>query len=136
MSAIAGKHSLIEVSTDNATWYTLMMMNDITMNLDGDNLDVTTFCNEYTNRTQGLKDVTWDASGFYYPDDADGQEATKNAFFGDTPLYARYTPANPVHTNSFSQQVLVSTISITSAVAGTVDISFSFEGTGEVTITS
>jgi len=127
----AGKLSIVEIGTDGTNWETVANLNTADMNQDGDNIDVTTFTQEYINRIQGLKDVTWSLGGFLDLDDTDGQVVILQSLKDDTELHVRFLPDG---TNGFEQEVKVSAFNTSTSVDGAVELSVDLEGTGEITL--
>lgn len=128
--ALKGKNVVINVSTDDIDYYQVAELNDGTLTIDGDNIDVTEFGDDFINRIQGLKDGTYSLSGFRDPDDTDGQEAINSALLNDTSLYVQFLADG---TTGFQQEVKVSTFETSAAVDGAVEISVDMEGSGSIT---
>lgn len=128
--ALAGKSLRIKVSTNGTTFNLVAELNDATMSLSGDNLDITTFGQDYINRIQGLKDCTYSLSGFYKSDDTNGQVVIRDALINDTALYVQFLPDG---TTGFKQEVKVSSFELSGTVDGTNDLSIDLDGTGAIT---
>lgn len=129
--AIAGKKTRVYVSPNDTTYSLVADINDSGLTLNGENLDITAFGDEWKKRLQGLKDGKWDISGFHNPGDTNGQKAIQNALINDTDLYMKILFDG---TNGFKQKVLVSEFSPKAGVDKDVAISISAEGDGAVTI--
>jgi predicted secreted protein len=128
--AIAGKGSLVKVGTTSMGTFTAVAdLNDASMSISGDNIDITSFTAEYISRIQGLKDGTYDLSGFYNSGDTLGQTVIKDSLINDTPLFVQYLPDG---TTGFQQEVKVSAFDISTTVSGAVELSITLEGNGAV----
>jgi len=130
--ALKGKSVVVQVSVDDSTYYIVSNINDCDMSIDGDNQDVSVFGEDYINRLQGLKDVSWSISGFYDPTDTNGQVAIRSALINDSNLYLKISFDGG--STSFKQKVLVSSFNPSASVDGVVEISVDFEGDGVLTI--
>lgn len=132
MSAIAGKSVVVKVSaTAMGTYTQTCTLNDVTFTIEGDNLDVTTFCNTYMNRIQGLKDTSFNMGGFYDPTDTNGQVVILNALLNSQGvIFIQFLPDG---TNGWQLALLVSSFEISATADGFVEVSIDFEGTGAIT---
>lgn len=129
--AIAGKNVVVAASTNGTTFNTVAELNDASMSISGDNIDVTEFGDQFINRIQGLKDVSWSLSGFYVHGDTQGQAAIRTALINDSAIYIRIFWDG---STGFRQEVKVSTFEVSAAVDGEVAVSIELEGTGPVTV--
>lgn len=128
--ALKGKSVVISVSTNDSTYNTVAELNDASMSVDGDNIDITEFGDSYINRIQGLKDVSWSLSGFYAPTDTNGQVVIRTALLNDSTLYVKVLWDG---TNGFKQLVKVSSFEVSAAVDGAVEVSIELEGSDVIT---
>lgn len=134
--AIAGKSLLVKVSTASAGTYTTVgQMNSASMSIAGSNLDITAFGASYLSRIQGLKDATYDLSGFYMSTDSSGQTAVRAALVNDSALYAQFM-IDGTTGNMFAQEVKVASYDVSASVDGVVELSIGLEGTGSITIST
>lgn len=131
--AYAGKHVVVEVSTDDTVYNVVAEINDMTGSFEADNIDVSVFGADFISRIQGLKDGSWSLSGFLDPNDTDGQVAVREAWLNDTDLWIRVYPTPG---EGFKQQVKVASYEVTAAVDGAVELSLELEGNGPITIVS
>ena len=127
--ALAGKNVLVQASTDDITYNTIKELNDVSFTVDGDNIDVTEFLDQYMNRIQGLKDVSMSMSGFWDPTDTTGQVAIRNALVNDTAIFAQVLWDG---TNGFKAEFKVASFEQSAAVDGAVEVSIDLEGDGAV----
>lgn len=125
MMAMKGKSLGIKVSTADDTYNTVADLNEGSMSADGDNQDITTLSDAYINRVQGLKDVSYSLSGFYKPDDTNGQAVIRDAWINGSDLYVQYLPDG---SNGFKQKVVVSSFEVSASVDGMVEVSIELEG--------
>jgi len=130
--ALKGKNVNIEVSPDDNTYYLVQELNEASMSFEGENIDVTSFCSSFINRIQGLKDNTFDLSGFYAPDDTTGQVLIRDAWENDDDLWIRYIVDKNTG-EGFKQQVRVSSFEVSATVEDAVEVSIDLEGTGPLT---
>lgn len=137
--ATAGKSFVIQVSTaTGGTYTTVADIQSASFSFAGENLDVTAFSTAptaYRSRIQGLKDVTWEMSGFLKSTDTNGQAALRNSLVNDTDIFLRCLFQNTT-ADLAQQQVKVSAYDVTASVDGVVEVSISAEGTGTLTITT
>lgn len=127
---LKGKSFLAKVATTSGgTYNTVVNMNSCSMNRSGENLDITTFTQDYINRLQGLKDCTYSLSGFHDAADTTGQTRIETAYENDSDLFFQFLPNG---TTGWRQQVRVASIDIDVDVSGVVSKSYSLEGTGSI----
>lgn len=130
--ALPGKSSLVKVSTTAGgagAYTTVADLNSATMSTNGGTIDITEFGDNYMQRIQGIKDGSFQISGFWAPADTNGQVAIRNALVNDGELWAQFLPDG---TNGFKQQVRVASFELAAGVDGVVTMSASLEGTGAV----
>lgn len=132
----AGKNTLVQVSTATAgTYTTIADMNNQSASLNGENLDVSAFGAAWRSRIQGLKDASYDVSGFWKSTDTAGQTAVRNAMVNDSTLFVQVL-IDGTTTNYFKQEIKVSNYAVNSSVDGVVELSMSFEGSGAPTLST
>lgn len=129
MAKMKGTDIVIKVSVDDATYETVLALNDATMTIDGDNQDITSFGDNWMARLQGLKDASYSISGFFDVADTTGQLVIRAALINGTDLYIQFLPDG---TSGFTQKVVPSSLEISSAVDGVSEISMDLEGTDTV----
>lgn len=128
--ASAGKNSLVKVGTAGAGPFTdVEEINEASMSLEGDNQDISTFGSDFIKRLQGLKDASYEVSGFY----ASGgqQQVIKQALLDDTPLFFQFLPDG---VTGFQHEVKVASFEVETAADGTVEVSIELEGTDAITL--
>jgi predicted secreted protein len=130
MAQIAGKGTVVKVSVDDVTYYTISSMNDASMSAEGDNQDISTFGTNFIKRLQGLKDVTYSLGGFFDKLDTTGQLVIRSAMINDTALYFQVLMNG---TTGFKQSVRASSFEVSSSVDGVSELSIELEGTGTIT---
>lgn len=128
--ALAGKGTVVNVSTDGSVFNQVLELNDASMTISGDNIDITEFGDDFINRIQGLKDGSYSLSGFRDATDTTGQEAVVDALLNDTQLHVQFLRDG---TTGFQQEVKVSSFEESSTVDGAVELSVDLEGTGVIT---
>lgn len=134
--ALAGKNLLVKVSTaTGGTYTTIGQMNQASMDINGENLDITAFGDGWHKRLQGLKDASYSLSGFFMTTDASGQTALRTAFVNGTDLFAQFM-IDGTTGNMFKQQVFVNNYAVSASVDGTVDLSIGMEGHDSITIST
>jgi len=95
-------------------------------------LDTTKFGDTWESKTPGLKSWSGKASGRWDMSDTTGQKALQDALLGGTSVTLKlYTN----DTNYYSGTALVKAIGTKAAAGGLVDVDFSFEGTGALSMT-
>ena len=134
--ATAGKNTLVQVSTaTGGTYTTIAEMNSQSATLNGASLDVTAFGAAWKSKIQGLKDASYQVSGFWKSTDTSGQTAVRLALVNDSTLFVR-VEIDGTTTNYFLQEIKVTDYSVKSAVDGLVELSMSFDGTGAPTLST
>lgn len=129
--ALKGKSAKVQVSTDGAvTFNDVLELNDASITIDGTNLDITEFGDDFINRIQGLKDGSYSLGGFYAPGDTTGQVAIRDALLNDTQLHVQLLPDGVA---GFQQEVKVASFAVNPTVDGTSEVSIDLEGTGTIT---
>jgi len=132
--AVAGKNLLVKVSTaSGGTYTTVGQMNSATMNIAGENFDITAFGAGWRSRLQGVKDASYSLSGFLMSTDLSGQSAIRNALVNDSALYTQFMIDGTTN-NMFQQEVKVGSYDVDASVDGVVGLSIGLEGSGAVTV--
>lgn len=131
--SIAGKDFVLKISTSTGSFTAVDELNSATLSIVGTNIDISEFTNEFVQRIQGLKDVTYSLGGFYDPADTNGQVKIRSALVNDTVLYVQILPDGTT-TYGFDQEVKVASFDIDASVDGAVELSIELEGTGTLTI--
>lgn len=131
MAAIAAKSLKIKVgTTSTGPWTDVADLNEATMTNEADNQDISTFSAQYVKRMQGLKDGSYEISGYYNMDAAAGQKAIRDALINDTKLYVQFLPDG---TTGFQQEVKVSSFEVSGSADGVLEVSIELEGTDAIT---
>lgn len=129
--AMSGKCIVINVSDDGDSWNQVEGLNDGSMTIDGETIDITEFCQDFINRIQGLKDGTYSLSGFYEPEDTTGQVLIQTSLLDNDDLYIQFLPDE---TTGFEQEVKVSSFEVNATVDGAVEVDISLEGDGDISL--
>lgn len=125
--AVAGKGASFKVGAN-----AIGGLNEGTITINGETIDVTTFLSGgWIEKIQGLKSAEISLSGFWLPDDANGQTALRTSFLAGTPSTLS---ALLDGTNGWTGDFLMTSLEIGAAVDGEVSISMSFESTGAITV--
>jgi predicted secreted protein len=128
--ALAGKKTKVKVSTSGGGPFTeVEELNEASMSVEGDNQDISTFSSEFVKRLQGLKDGTYELSGFY--SGTGQQQIVRDALINDTPLFFQFLPDG---TTGFQQEVKVASFEVEASADGVVEVSIELEGTDAITL--
>lgn len=128
--ALPGKDVVVKVSTSSGGTYTQVdELNDFSMSQSGNNIDISEFGVDWVKRMQALKDVTYSGSGFWDPDDTNGQVAIRSAWLNDTALWITVLPDG---STGFKGECKVGSFDISAGVNDAIAVSFDLEGTGSV----
>lgn len=127
--ALKGKDMKIQASTDGTAWTVVEGLDNASMGLGGENIDITTFQAAWAKRIQGIKDNTFTLSGNYEPSDP-GQLMIRDALLNDTNLHIQFLPDGVA---GFKQEVKVGSFEPAGQVRGKVEINIQLEGNGPVT---
>jgi len=111
-------------------------LNSVSNAITGETLDVTTFDSSCLKEfIAGIRSGTMDISGFYDPTDATGQAAMFTALLAGTTLTTTQQPKILYDaTNGFSADGVISSLSTSASVDGTVEFSASIQLTGTITV--
>src|SRR5690242_20434652 len=109
MAATAGKKALLQVcTTSNGTYNTVKNIKNVSIELDGQTLDVSQLGDNAISRILGMQDAKITASGQYDLADTNGQVLLVSSQLNDTALYAKVL-INGV--NGFQMQIKVAKVS-------------------------
>lgn len=127
--AMSGKSLKVKIATVSTGPYSdVPDLNEATMTNEADNQDISTFSAAYVKRLQGLKDASYELSGFYQ---STGAQATiRNAMINDTALFVQFLPDG---TTGFQQEVKVSSFEVSGSADGVIEVSIELEGTDAIT---
>ena len=111
-------------------------LNNISSSFSADSLDVTTFDSSCLREfLAGLRSGTMDISGFYDPTDTTGQVAMFTAFLAGTTLTSTQKPKILWNgTNGFTMDAIITSMTVDTAVEGTVNFSATLQATGAITV--
>lgn len=129
--SLAGKNTVVKVSTDGEAFTQIQDLNEVTMPMESDNQDVSTFGSSNVKRLYGLKDTSFELNGFFNPEDAEGQLKIRQALVDNSPLFVQFLPDG---TTGFQQEVKVASYEVSASADGVVELAIELEGTGEVTL--
>jgi predicted secreted protein len=125
MAALPGKSATFKIGAND-----VQGLNDMTVTVNGETLDVTTFLSGgWITRIQGLKSADISVSGFYITDDTNGQVAMRSALLAGTTVTVNATADG---TNGWTGSFHVTSFEMGATVAGEVTTSMSLESTGAV----
>lgn len=115
---------------------TVGSISSISNSMTADSLDITTFDSECMKEfIAGLRGGSIDISGFYDPDDTNGQTAMMTAFLAGTTLETTQKPKFLVDdTNGFTADGIITGISVGAEVAGLVSFSATIQLTGTIAV--
>jgi predicted secreted protein len=106
---------------------TVAEIGEWSLDIEAEMLDTTKFGDQWKAAIAGLKSWSGSFAGRFDTADATGQIALQSATLGGTTVALKlYTDA----THNYSGTAFITTTSPKAAVDGTVDVDFSFEGTG------
>ncbi len=127
-NALPGKYALVQVGVSTAS-----LINDATFAINGEIVDISAFGEQGFRRTlQNLIDADITISGFYDPDDTDGQVALRSAVLNQDSVNVSVLPDG---TSGFSCDAFVESFEVTTGVEGAVEVSISMQSDGEITVT-
>ncbi|WP_175074016.1 phage tail tube protein [Terribacillus sp. AE2B 122] len=129
--SLAGKNTVVKVSTDGEAFTQIQDLNEVTMPMESDNQDVSTFGSSNVKRLYGLKDTSFELNGFFNPEDAEGQLKIRQALVDNSPLFVQFLPDG---TTGFQQEVKVASYEVSASADGVVELAIELEGTGAVTL--
>jgi predicted secreted protein len=130
MAIQQGIDTLVKVSVDDSTYYTLAEFKEAEQTFTANNEDVTVFGDEWVNKAYTLNDASYSINGFFDNSDTNGQTAAINAMINKSALYVQILFDG---TNGYKQEVKVGSINISSSPDKYVAISMEFQGSGAVT---
>jgi predicted secreted protein len=135
MAGKAGKKARVKVATVVGGPYNVVLgIDQISFEIDGQNVDVSEMGDDYVERVQGMKDVKLSLSGNVRTDDANGQSVIKTGFLNDTTLFFQVLPDNGVTAGVGAQfEAKVSKYSQDFQQAGKGGLSIDAEGNGGIT---
>ena len=128
--ALCGKDIVIQVSVDDATYYTVAELNEGSRSFTANNEDVTVFGQDWINRKQQLKDASYSLSGFTDLTDTNGQVAIFNSYINASALYVKVLFDG---TNGYKQPVVVDSIEDSGDPSTPVGRSIEMSGNGDPT---
>ena len=130
MSKNKGLATVVQVSTDDVTYNTVLGLNDANNSITSNNEVTTDFGDTFNERLDTIKDSTYSLSGFYDNADTTGQIAIRDSLINGTDLYVKYLTDG---TNGFKQKVVVASFEVSSTPDGVSEVSIELEGSGSLT---
>ena len=131
--AIPGKKSQVKLGAN-----VVAELSEASMTINGELLDPTSFDSDgWREKLAGIRDANISISGFYKPDDADGQAALREAVLAGTKISDfTYLADKDVATSGFKCDAYVASFEANSTVGGLVTLSVSLESDGEIAVSS
>lgn len=125
MAQIAGKTGSVKLGAN-----TVAELDNWNLSIDVDMLEITKFLDSAKGYIAGLYAWNGKASGRFDQTDATGQAALQTALLNGTTVALKlYVNA----TNSYSGTAFVKSMNPKASVSGTVEVEFSFQGSGALT---
>ncbi len=125
--SLPGKNARVKIGAN-----VVQGLNDAQFSASGETLDVTVFESDgWKEKIQGLKEFGLSTSGFYEPDDTNGQVAIRTAWMNGTTVTTDYLVDGTV---GFRGDYLVSSFEVGSSASGEVTVSIELESTGALTL--
>ena len=137
MAAVSGNAGVLQTSPDDSTYSAIASLQSWTLQQDADTIETSamgaslgkTFIPGQTNFS-GSADALWN-------DDDVSQESIQTALAaGDTTFYIKLYPAGVGASDFYSGLIVLTSFSITSSLNSPIGFSFSFQGTGALTLTA
>lgn len=122
MTAIAGTQGLVKVSAA-----TVAEIDEWDLQTDANLYGTTAFGSSWETKIAGVKKWSGSFKGRWYMGDTNGQLALQNALLGGTSVALTLSSNG---TNNYTGTAWIKSDAIKTPVDGTVDITFSFEGSG------
>lgn len=131
MSGIAGRSTLVKVSTSSGSGYnTVAGLKSANHSIDAAAIDDNEFGVVWVQKIQGLKDGKLSLSGQYRPSDTTGQVVIQTSLLDDSDLFVEVLFDG---TNGWRQQMRCSKFAADASLEGIVGVSIELEGTGAIT---
>ncbi|MDQ0273967.1 phage tail tube protein [Cytobacillus purgationiresistens] len=129
--SLAGRNTVVKVSSDGEQFTVVQDLKEVTMPMESDNQDISTFGSNHVKRLYGLRDTSYELNGLLNLNDINGQQKIRQSLVENTPLYIQFLPDG---NNGFQQEVMVASYEVSASAEGVVELAIELEGTGEVTI--
>lgn len=120
-----GVDSRLQVSPDDTTYTIIQGINTFTGTDGRDPIESAAWPDDANHSLPGPRDSSAQASGFYYPDDTNGQKVLRDAIIDKSKPYIQYLRDG---SDGYKQQVLVSSFAVDVARDGNANVSISLEG--------
>lgn len=120
----------IQVSTDDVAYNDVADLNSVTDSATGNTIEVTAFGDDWKKYIAGLNEFTMELDGYWNSGDTNGQIVLRDAWKNRTAVYVQilYDGVNGV-----KGQCYVNKTERKATPSGTVDVTYSLTGTGDLT---
>lgn len=121
-----GLDTRVLVGTDGSTFTMAQGINSVSNPDEREAIDVAAWPDDPDHKRYGPRNSTSSLSGFYYPDDTNGQKVFLDAILDKTKPYLQYLRDGA---EGWEQQGLVSSFGVSVGRDGVAEVSIGFEGT-------
>jgi len=135
MAASSGNGGVLQTSADDSTYNAIASLQSWTLEQASDAIETSSMGTSLTKTfIPGQTSFSGSAEALWNDDDTSMEEIQTALSGGDTTFYVKLYPVGTSAGDYYSGQIIITGVSITASLNSPIGFSFSFQGTGTLTL--
>lgn len=135
MAASSGNGGVLQTSADDSTYNAIASLQSWTLEQAADAIETSSMGTSLTKSfIPGQTSFSGSAEALWNDDDTSMEEIQTALSGGDTTFYVKLYPVGTSAGDYYSGQIIITGVSITASLNSPIGFSFSFQGTGTLTL--
>lgn len=135
MAASSGNGGVLQTSADDTTYNAIASLQSWTLEQAADAIETSSMGTSLTKTfIPGQTSFSGSAEALWNDDDTSMEEIQTALSGGDTTFYVKLYPVGTSAGDYYSGQIIITGVSITASLNSPIGFSFSFQGTGTLTL--
>jgi predicted secreted protein len=135
MAASSGNGGVLQTSADDTTYNAIASLQSWTLEQAADAIETSSMGTSLTKSfIPGQTSFSGSAEALWNDDDTSMEEIQTALSGGDTTFYVKLYPIGTSAGDYYSGQIIITGVSITASLNSPIGFSFSFQGTGTLTL--
>jgi predicted secreted protein len=135
MAASSGNGGVLQTSADDTTYNAIASLQSWTLEQAADAIETSSMGTSLTKSfIPGQTSFSGSAEALWNDDDTSMEEIQTALSGGDTTFYVKLYPVGTSAGDYYSGQIIITGVSITASLNSPIGFSFSFQGTGTLTL--
>ncbi len=135
MAAASGNGGVLQTSPDDSTYSAIASLQSWTLEQSADTIETTEMGTSLTKTfIPGQTSFSGSADALWNDDDTSQESIQTGLTSGDSTFYIKLYPVGTTAGDYYSGQIVITGFSITSSLNSPIGFSFTFQGTGTLTL--